>query len=144
MKVALTKTMHTYVVGQPKKKSKAQTRRVDGYIYSFASDLSADNYDFEVAYDLIEIFICNIICSSLEKCKDLEISVDIATGHYTFRFWCKKNIGTERDWLLRVTWDVAYGDEANGYEMWETEDYPTDDDTIAAGITMNAVSLKID
>lgn len=40
MIIGLTKTMHTYIVGQPRRSSQAQSKRVDGYIYSFTTQTS--------------------------------------------------------------------------------------------------------
>lgn len=84
MIVAFTKALHTYVIGQPKRSSLGQRKKVDSFIYSFVTDLSSEKIDWSGATDVITE--CLLGAFNCVNVRDMEISVDIASGQYAVRF----------------------------------------------------------
>lgn len=84
MIVTFTKALHTYVIGQPKRSSLGQRKRVDSFIYSFVTSLSSEKIDWSTATDVITE--CLLGAWGCVNVRDMEISVDIASGQYAVRF----------------------------------------------------------
>lgn len=80
MIVAFTKALHTYIIGQPKRSSLGQRKKVDSFIYSFITDLSAEKIDWGGATDAITE--CLLGAFNCVNVRDMEISIDIASGQY--------------------------------------------------------------
>lgn len=90
MIITFTKTMHTYIVGQPKHLAIAQRKKVNSFIYSFITDLSTDKTDWSGAVSVIsECLLGAFHCSNV---RDMEISCDIASGQYSVRFTSDTNL----------------------------------------------------
>lgn len=84
MIVTFAKALHVYVIGQPKRGSIGQRKKVDSFIYSFLTNLSAEKTDWDSAQDIITE--CLLGAWSCRDVRDMEISVDIATRRYSVRF----------------------------------------------------------
>lgn len=84
MIVSFTKTSHTYIIGQPKRSSLDQRKKVDSFMYSFVTDLSLEKIDWNGATDVITE--CLLGAFNCVNVRDMEISIDIASGQYAVRF----------------------------------------------------------
>ena len=84
MIITFTKALHTYMIGQPKRSSLGQRKRIDSFIYSFITDLSAEKIDWSGATDVITE--CILSAFNCVNVRDMEISIDIASGQYAVRF----------------------------------------------------------
>lgn len=122
MIIGLTKTMHTYIIGQPRRSSKAQSKRVTGYIYCFTTTIRRADMDWDGAYNVITECLADVMKIPLDTVKDMEISFDIAAGLYTVRFSSPKDL-TDTDYAAEVTWLVQSRD--GGFEE-HTAKYPVD------------------
>lgn len=122
MIIGLTKTMHTYIVGQPRRSSQAQSKRVDGYIYSFTTTIRRADMDWDGAYNVITECLADVMQIPLDSVKDMEISLDIAAGLYTVRFSTPVDL-TDTDYAAEITWLIQSRD--GGYEE-NTGKYPAD------------------
>ena len=120
MIIGFTKTMHTYIVGQPKRSSKGQSKRVDGFTYSFTTTISRADMDWDGAYTVITDCLADVMRINLDTVKDMEISLDIAAGLYTLRFSTPVDL-KETDYAAEITWLVQSLD--GGYEE-HTGKYP--------------------
>ena len=114
MIVTFTKAMHTYVIGQPKRSSLGQRKKVDSFIYSFITDLTAEKIDWSGATDVITE--CLLGAFNCVDVRDMEISIDIASGQYAVRFTSATDMR-----------DLAYA----ALVLWETngkryDNYSTD------------------
>jgi len=122
MIIGLTKTMHTYIVGQPRRSSQAQSKRVDGYIYSFTTTIRRADMDWDGAYNVITECLADVMQIPLDSVKDMEISLDIAAGLYTVRFSTPVDL-TDTDYAAEITGLIQSRD--GGYEE-NTGKYPAD------------------
>lgn len=141
MIVGFTKTMHTYIVGQPKRSSLGQSKRVTGYIYCFTTTISRADMDWDGAYNVITECLSDVMKIPLDTVKDMEISLDIAAGLYTVRFSTPVDL-KETDYAAEITWLVQSRD--GGYEE-HTAKYPADyvnDNSYM--ITTGAIPLSLD
>lgn len=120
MIVGFTKTMHTYIVGQPKRSSQGQSKRVTGFIYCFTTTISKADMDWDGAYNVITDCLANVMKIPLDTIKDMEISLDISAGLYTVRFSTTQDL-KETDYAAEVLWLVQSLD--GGYEE-HTGKYP--------------------
>lgn len=120
MIICFTKAMHTYIVGQPKRSSRGQSKRVDGFTYSFTTTISRADMDWNGAYNVIVECLANVMQIPLDNVKDMEISLDIAAGLYTVRFSTPVDL-TDTDYATEVTWIVQSRD--GGFEE-HTNKYP--------------------
>ncbi len=84
MIITFTKALHTYIIGQPKRSSLGQRKKVDSFIYSFITDLSSEKINWGGATDVITE--CLLGAFNCVNVRDMEISVDIASGQYAVRF----------------------------------------------------------
>ena len=114
MIITFTKVLHTYVVGQPKRSSLGQRKKVDSFNYSFITDLTAEKIDWSGATDVITE--CLLGAFNCVNARDMEISIDIASGQYAVRFTCATDMR-----------DLAYA----ALVLWETngkryDNYSTD------------------
>lgn len=141
MIICFTKTMHTYIVGQPKRSSRGQSKRVDGFTYSFTTTISRADMDWDGAYTVITDCLADVMRIKLDDIKDMEISLDIAAGLYTVRFSTPKDL-TDTDYAAEITWLIQSID--GGYEE-HTAKYPAklvNDSSYA--ITTRAIPLSMD
>lgn len=120
MIICFTKTMHTYIVGQPKRSSRGQSKRVDGFTYSFTTTISRADMDWDGAYTVITDCLADVMKIPLDDIKDMEISLDIAAGLYTVRFSTTIDI-TDTDYAAEITWLIQSRD--GGFEE-HTSKYP--------------------
>lgn len=120
MIIGFTKTMHTYIVGQPKRSSRGQNKRVDGFIYCFTTTISRADMDWDGAYTVITDCLADVMKIPLDTIKDMEISLDISAGLYTVRFSTTQDL-KETDYAAEVLWLVQSLD--GGYEE-HTGKYP--------------------
>lgn len=120
MIIGFTKTMHTYIIGQPKRSSQGQSKRVTGFTYSFTTTISRADMDWNGAYNVIVECLANVMQIPLDNVKDMEISLDIAAGLYTVRFSTPVDL-TDTDYATEVTWIVQSRD--GGFEE-HTNKYP--------------------
>lgn len=120
MIIGFTKTMHTYIIGQPKRSSKGQSKRVDGFTYCFTTTINRADMDWGGAYNVIVDCLADVMQIPLDNVKDMEISLDIAAGLYTVRFSSPKDL-TDTDYAAEVTWLVQ--SNADGFEE-HTAKYP--------------------
>lgn len=104
MIVTFTKVLHTYIIGQPKRSSLGQRKKVDSYVYSFITDLSAEKIDWNGAADVITE--CLLGAFNCVNVRDMEISIDIASGQYAVRFTSATDMR-----------DLAYA----ALVLWETD-----------------------
>lgn len=141
MIIGLTKTMHTYIVGQPKRSSLGQSKRVDGFIYSFTTTISRADMNWDGAYNVITECLSDVMKIHLDTVKDMEISLDIAAGLYTVRFSSPQDL-IDTDYAAEVTWLIQ--SLADGFEE-HTGKYPADyvnDNSYL--ITTGAIPLSLD
>lgn len=122
MIIGFTKTMHTYIVGQPKRSSQGQSKRVTGFIYCFTTTISRAEMDWDGAYTVITECLSDVMQILLDTIKDMEIGLDIAAGLYTVRFSTPKDL-KETDYAAEITWLIQSRD--GGFEE-HTAKYPTD------------------
>lgn len=104
MIVTFTKVLHTYIIGQPKRSSLGQRKKVDSFIYSFITDLSAEKIDWGSVTDIITE--CLLGAFNCVNVRDMEISIDIASGQYAVRFTSATDMR-----------DLAYA----ALVLWETD-----------------------
>lgn len=141
MIIGLTKTMHTYIVGQPKRSSRGQSKRVDGFTYSFTTTISTADMDWDGAYTVITECLTDVMKIPLDTVKDMEISLDIAAGLYTVRFSTTIDL-TDTDYAAEITWLIQSRD--SGFEEHTgkySADYVTDN---SYEITTGVTPLSID
>ncbi|MCI7804485.1 MAG: hypothetical protein MR503_05340 [Oscillospiraceae bacterium] len=141
MIIGLTKTMHTYIVGQPKRSSRGQSKRVDGFTYSFTTTISTADMDWDGAYTVITECLTDVMKIPLDTVKDMEISLDIAAGLYTVRFSTTIDL-TDTDYAAEITWliqsrDIGFEEHTGKYSA----DYVTDN---SYEITTGVTPLSID
>lgn len=122
MIIGFTKTLHTYIIGQPRRSSQAQSKRVDGFTYCFTTTISRANMDWDGAYIVIVECLASVMQIPLDTVKDMEISLDIAAGLYTVRFSTPVDL-KETDYAAEITWLIQ--SLADGFEE-HTGKYPTD------------------
>ena len=120
MIIGFTKTMHTYIVGQPKRSSLGQNKRVDSFTYCFTTTISRADIDWDGAYTVITECLSDVMQLPLDTVKDMEISLDIAAGLYTVRFSSPTNL-TDTDYAAEITWLIQ--SRGGGYEE-HTGKYP--------------------
>lgn len=141
MIIGFTKTMHTYIIGQPKRSSLAQSKRVDGFTYCFTTTIRRADMDWNVAYNVITECLADVMQIPLDTIKDMEIGLDIAAGLYTVRFSTPVDL-TDTDYATEVTWIVQSRD--GGFEE-HTGKYPADYVTDNSyEITTGVTPLSID
>lgn len=126
MIIGFTKQMHTHIVGQPQRKSKGQQKRVDSFIYSFTTNITMDDMDWNGVYDVLVECLTESMKLNLDTVKDMEISLDIPSGQYAVRFTAigeKANL-TEDAYAAEVRWSVQHlgGD----FSESGLENYPWD------------------
>lgn len=141
MIIGFTKTMHTYIVGQPKRSSLGQNKRVDSFTYCFTTTISRADIDWDGAYTVITECLSDVMQLPLDTVKDMEISLDIAAGLYTVRFSSPTNL-TDTDYAAEITWLIQ--SRGGGYEE-HTGKYPADyvnDNSYL--ITTGAIPLALD
>ena len=122
MIVGFIKTMHTYIMCQPKRSSLGQNKSVDGFTYCFTTTIRRADMDWDGAYNVIVECIADVMQIPLDTIKDMEISLDIAAGLYTVRFSSTVDL-TDTDYAAEVTWIVQSRD--GGFEETVGK-YPTD------------------
>lgn len=141
MIIGFNKTMHTYIVGQPKRSSRGQSKRVDGFTYCFTTTISTADMDWNGAYNVIVECLTVVMQIPLDTIKDMEISLDIAAGLYTVRFSTPKDL-KDTDYAAEITWLVQSLD--GGYEE-HTGKYPdkfVNDSSYV--VTTSAIPLSLD
>lgn len=116
-----TKTMHTYIVGQPNRSSNTQKEREDDFIYAFSTTIRQSDIPFKNIPDVVIRVLADVMRIPLENIKDLEISLDIPSGLYTVRFSTSRELGT--DYAYELLWSAH-----NRHQSYETitETYPVD------------------
>lgn len=119
MIIYLNKQMHTRIIGQPQRKSMGQSKRVDGFVYSFISNILAEDMDWDSVEDVLTETIVAIGCST-NTVKDMEISLDIPSGQYSLRFSSTVNL-SETEYYLEINWIVQAMD---GTEYYITTAFP--------------------
>lgn len=90
MTIIFTKKTHTYIIGQPKRSSLTQRKKVDSFNYSFLTDLLFSEVDWSVAVEIITECLCGAF-----KCievRDMEVSLDLANEQYSVRFTSVTNL----------------------------------------------------
>lgn len=112
--------MHTYIVGQPKRSSQAQNKRVTGFIYSFTTTISKSDMNWDGAYNVITECLSDVMRIPLDNVKDMELSLDITAGLYTVRFSSPVDL-KDTDYAAEVTWLIQSND--GGFEE-HTAKYP--------------------
>lgn len=122
MIIGFTKTMHTYIVGQPKRSSKAQSKRITGFTYCFTTTINRADMDWDGAYTVITECLAYVMLIPLDNVKDMEISLDIAAGLYTVRFSSPFDL-KDTDYAAEVLWMIQ--SLADGYEETCSK-YPAD------------------
>lgn len=113
MILGLTKTMHTRIVGQRQVRGKAQSKRADGFTYSFMTNLTRADLDWSEIED-----VCNQCFSDIFRIpqeattKDIEISLDIPSKKYSLRFNSSQEL-SENAYGANVKWSIQSlaGDE---------------------------------
>lgn len=120
MIIGFTKQMHSFIVGQPRKKSMAQQKRVDSYIYSFMTTINQNDIDWDGVYDVIMEFLTEIMNIELYNVKDMEISLDIPSGKYSIRFTSIENL-TENAYAAELQWQMQH---MSGESSQMSEVYP--------------------
>ena len=141
MIIGFTKTMHTYIVGQPKRSSMGQNKRIDGFIYCFTTTISRADMDWDGAYNVIVECLASVMQIPLDAIKDMEISLDIAAGLYTVRFSTPVDL-KKTDYAAEITWLVQSRD--GGFEESTGKhhtDYITDNSYM---ITTSVTPLSMD
>jgi len=119
MIIYLSKQMHTRIIGQPQRKSMGQSKRVDGFVYSFITNILAEDMDWDNVEDVLTESIVAIGCST-NTVKDMEISLDIPSGQYSLRFSSTVNL-SETAYYLEINWIVQALD---GSECIKTNAFP--------------------
>ena len=122
MIIGFNKTMHTYILGQPKRSSTAQSKRVDGFTYCFTTTIIRADMDWDGAYTVITECLADVMQIPLDTVKDMEISLDIAAGLYTVRFSTPNDL-SNTDYAAEVLWLVQ--SLSDGFEETCSK-YPTD------------------
>ena len=123
MILALTKTMHTRIIAQRRVKKDTQQRKVDSFTYSFMTNISRADLDWNEIEELLEkCFDDGFLIPSENFVKDIEISLDIPTGRYSVRFNSSYEL-KEDTYAMVVRWTVQ---AFNGSEYFVTESKPTD------------------
>lgn len=141
MIICFTKAMHTYIIGQPKRSSRGQSKRVTGFTYCFTTTIRRADMDWNGAYTVITDYLADVMQILLDNVKDMEISLDIAAGLYTVRFSSPKDL-TDTDYAAEVTWLVQ--SLSDGYEETCSKypaDYVTDN---GYEITTSVTPLSMD
>ena len=147
MIIGFTKQMHTHIVGQPQRKSNAQQKRVDSFIYSFITNVQRTDMDWDGLYDAVVECLTESMGLALDAVKDMELSLDIPSGQYAIRFTA---IGDKADltadaYAAEVRWSVQHfggdfsesGLENYPWEYINASSYQIDVD--AAALTMTEV-----
>lgn len=82
------------IIGQLRKPNRGQSKRVDGFVYSFITTLSIRNVDWDKAEDMLLMALYDLNAFHLPQndTKDIEIALDIASGLYTIRFATTTNL----------------------------------------------------
>ena len=111
--------MHTRIIGQPQRKSMGQSKRVDGFVYSFITNILAEDMDWDSVEDVLTETVVAIGCST-NTVKDMEISLDIPSGQYSLRFSSTVNL-PETAYYLEINWIVQALD---GSECIKTNAFP--------------------
>lgn len=119
MIIYLNKQMHTRIIGQPQRKSLGQSKRVDGFVYSFITNILAEDMDWDSVEDVLTETVVAIGCST-NTVKDMEISLDIPSGQYSLRFSSTVNL-PEMAYYLEINWIVQAMD---GSECIKTNAFP--------------------
>lgn len=119
MIIYLDKQMHTRIIGQPQRKSMGQSKRVDGFVYSFITNILAEDMDWDSVEDVLTETVVAIGCST-NTVKDMEISLDIPSGQYSLRFSSTVNL-SETAYYLEINWIVQAMD---GSECTKTNAFP--------------------
>lgn len=144
MIVGFTKTMHTHIVGQPKRNSYAQNKRVDSFVYSFVTTIKLTDMDWNGVYDVIVECLAESMQIPCENdtlaIKDMEISLDIPSEQYTVRFTAFSDL-KDTTYAAEVMWEIQ---EVNGgLEIDYT--YPTkciNNSCYAVSVKAAALSLE--
>lgn len=113
MIIGFIKTMHTYIIGQPKRSVTAQSKRVTGFTYCFATTISRADMDWNGVCTVISECLSNVMQIQLNTIKDMEISLDISAERYTVRFNSPTDIAKD-DYAAEITWLIQ--SIADGYE----------------------------
>lgn len=120
MIIGFTKQMHSFIVGQPRKKSMAQQKRVDSYIYSFMTTINQNDMDWDGVYDVLMECLTESMNIELYNVKDMEISLDIPSGKYSVRFTSTENL-TENAYAAELQWEMQH---MSGESIQMSEVYP--------------------
>ncbi len=151
MVIGFTKQMHAHIVGQPQRKSIGQQRRVDGFIYSFITNVQRRDMDWDGLYDAVVECLIESMGLSLDAVKDMELSLDIPSGQYAVRFTAvgEKADLTEDAYAAEVRWSVQQGDNIikSNLETYPAEYIGKDDYNIipdAAVLTMADVEALVE
>ena len=107
MIIGFTKTMHTHIIGQPRKQSNAQQKRVNGFTYSFITTINQTDMDWDGVYYVILECLAESMKLNLDTIKDMEISLDIPSGQYSLRFTSTENL-IENAYAAEVLWSVYH------------------------------------
>lgn len=150
MIIGFTKQMHTHIVGQPQRKSKGQQKRVDGFTYSFVTNIKRTDMDWDGLYDVVVECLTESIGLALDAVKDMELSLDIPSGKYAVRFTAigDKADLTEDAYATEIRWTVQRDDAiiSLNLEVYPMEYVDKDDYSIildAASLTLAEVEALI-
>lgn len=144
MIIGFTKQMHTHIIGQPQRKSKGQQKRVDGFTYSFVTNIKRTDMGWDGLYDAVVECLTESMKLDLDAVKDMELSLDIPSGQYAVRFTAigDKADLTEDAYAAEVRWTVQQGDniiksnlEAYPKEYVGKNDYSIITDAMALTLT---------
>lgn len=151
MVIGFTKQIHTYIVGQPQRKSNAQQKRVDSFIYSFITNVQRRDMNWDGLYDAVVECLIESMGLALDAVKDMELSLDIPSGQYAVRFTAigDKADLTEDAYAAEVRWTVQQGDTIvkSNLETYPMEYADKDDYSIiadAAALTMAEVEALVE
>ena len=123
MILGLTKTMHTRIIGQPRIGRNAQQKKVEGFTYSFTTNIKRTDLDWNEIEDVSnKVFTDVFHIHSVEFVKDCEISLDIPSGQYSLRFTSSREL-TEDAYAANINWYIKAYD---GTEYFISDSKPLD------------------
>lgn len=144
MIIGFTKQMHTHIVGQPQRKSNAQQKRVDSFIYSFITNIKRTDMDWDGLYDALIECQTESMGLTLDAVKDMELSIDIPSGQYTVRFTATGNNAdlAEDAYAAELKWQIQH---MSGDTSETSESYPWEyinDNNYMIEVSAKALTLE--
>lgn len=130
MIIGFIKAAQTYVAPQVQRKRFGQGKRIEGFRYSFITTLCRADMSFDDAYQMILRCLLKFLGIPFDEdkeieniigIKDIELSLDVRSDHYTINFFADKDL-PENDYAAETIWKIV--DCSNGDELTET-DFPT-------------------